>query len=71
MADGEGSRDHEDLPDVRGEPEPDWVEGIRRRREERAERLKSLLAPPPTDDAVRDEPVGAPDRTPGTPEPPA
>lgn len=34
------------LSDVRGEPEPDWVEGIRRRREERARRLRSLLGPP-------------------------
>ena len=46
MADGDGFRDHEDLPDVRGEPEPDWVEGIRRGREERAKRLR--IAPRPT-----------------------
>ena len=34
------------LLDVRGEPEPDWVEGIRRSREERAHRLRSLLGSP-------------------------
>jgi hypothetical protein len=31
------------VPDPRTEPEPEWVEGIRRRRAERAERLKRLL----------------------------
>ena len=36
----------EDLPDVRAEPEPTWVEGIRRGRKERAERLKRLLGAP-------------------------
>ena len=34
------------LPDVRGEPEPGWVEEIRRGREERARRLKALLGSP-------------------------
>ncbi len=34
------------LPGVRREPEPDWVEGIRRGREERARRLRTLLGPP-------------------------
>ena len=43
MAGTEGPPGEGDLPDVRGEPEPDWVEGIRRGREERAERLRSLL----------------------------
>jgi hypothetical protein len=78
MADGDGSRGPEDLPDVRGEPEPDWVEGIRRGREERAERLRSLLGRPPIGDEVdaaqdpaRDATAGAPDPPPGTPEPPA
>ena len=45
--------DDESLPDVRGEPEPDWVEEIRRGRRRRAERLKAELAglqPPPDDD---------------------
>ena len=32
------------LPDVRGEPEPGWVEEIRRGRRQRAERLKAELA---------------------------
>lgn len=74
MADGDGSRGHEDLPDVRGEPEPDWVQGIRRGREERAKRLRSLLGGPPIGDAVddaqdpvRDATAGAPDPPPGTP----
>jgi hypothetical protein len=31
--------DDESLPDVRGEPEPPWVEEIRRGRRRRAERL--------------------------------
>jgi hypothetical protein len=76
MADGDGSRGHEDLPDVRGEPEPDWVEGIRRGREERAERLRSLLGGPPIGDAVdgdqdpvRDQTADAQDPPPGTPDP--
>ena len=80
MADGDGSRDREALPDVRGEPEPDWVQAIRRGREERAKRLRSLFGGPPIGDAVdgAQEPVvdatagepppGAPA---GTPEPPA
>lgn len=78
MADGDGSRDHEALPDVRGEPEPDWVQAIRRGREERAKRLRSLLGGPPIGDAVedaqdsvQDATVGEPDPPPGTPEPPA
>ena len=80
MEDGEGSRDHEALPDLRGEPEPDWVQAIRRGREERAKRLRSLLGGPPIGDAVEgaQEPVGdatagePPRGAPaGTPEPPA
>ena len=80
MADGDGSRDHEALPDVRGEPEPDWVQAIRRGREERAKRLRSLLGGPPIGDAVEGapEPVGdatagepPPGAPAGTPEPPA
>jgi hypothetical protein len=69
MADGDGSRDHEALPDVRGEPEPDWVQAIRRGREERAKRLRSLLGGPPIGDAVEgaQEPVG--DATAGEPPP--
>ena len=35
--------DDESLPDVRGEPEPPWVEEIRRGRRRRAERLKAEL----------------------------
>ena len=76
MANGNGSRGHEDLPDVREEPEPDWVEGIRRGREERAERLRSILGRPPigdeadaAQDPVRDATEDAPDPPPGTPEP--
>lgn len=45
--------DDESLRDVRGEPEPAWVEEIRRGRRQRAERLKAELAglqPPPDDD---------------------
>ncbi len=42
----------QDLPDVRGEPEPTWVEDIRRGRRERAERLKRLLG----DDADEEAP---------------
>jgi hypothetical protein len=80
MADTEGSRGEEDLPDVRGEPEPDWVEGIRRGREERAERLRSLLGQAPPADApegepppVEDQPARADEPVPpaGAPEPPA
>ena len=84
MADGDGSRGHEDLPDVRGEPEPDWVEGIRRGREERAERLRSLLGGPPIGDAVDGDQDPVRDQSPtrgpatwhagppaGTPGPPA
>ncbi|HKX34900.1 MAG TPA: hypothetical protein VJP03_06160 [Actinomycetota bacterium] len=80
MADTQGSRGEGDLPDLRGEPEPDWVEGIRRGREERAERLRSLLGqarpadaperePPP----VEDQPASAGEPVPpaGAPEPPA
>ena len=47
----------ESLSDVRGEPEPEWVEEIRRGRRQRAERLKAELAglrAPPDDD--REEP---------------
>ena len=80
MVDGDGSRDHEALPDVRGEPEPDWVQGIRRGREERAKRLRSLLDGSPIADAVDDaqDPVGdatsgepPPGAPEGAPEPPA
>jgi hypothetical protein len=44
--------DDESLSDVRGEPEPGWVEEIRRGRRQRAERLKAELAglQPPSDD---------------------
>ena len=56
MADTEGSRGEGDLPDVRAEPEPDWVEGIRRGREERAERLRSLLGQAPPEAAEGDAP---------------
>jgi hypothetical protein len=42
LADGERELG---VPDPRSEPEPDWVEGIRRGRRERAERLKKLLHP--------------------------
>jgi hypothetical protein len=79
MADTEGPPGEGDLPDVRGEPEPDWVEGIRRGREERAERLRSLLGqappkaaegdtPPVEDQAAND---GEPEPPAGVPEPPA
>jgi hypothetical protein len=47
--------DDESLSDVRGEPEPGWVEEIRRGRRQRAERLKAELAglqPPSDDDRV-------------------
>jgi hypothetical protein len=49
--------DDESLPDVRREPEPAWVEEIRRGRRRRAERLKAELRglqPPP--DADGEEP---------------
>jgi hypothetical protein len=79
MADTEGPPVEGDLPDVRGEPEPDWVEGIRRGREERAERLRSLLgqAPPEGGEGdtppVEDQPAsdGEPEPPAGVPEPPA
>ena len=56
MAGTEGPPGEGDLPDVRGEPEPDWVEGIRRGREERAERLSSLLGQAPREAAEGDTP---------------
>ncbi|HEU5224768.1 MAG TPA: hypothetical protein VFV29_03105 [Actinomycetota bacterium] len=79
MADTEGSHGERDLPDVRGEPEPDWVEGIRRGREERAERLRSLLGQAPREAAegdappVDDQPASdtAPEPPAAVPEPPA
>jgi len=79
MADTEGSRGEGDLPDVRGEPEPEWVEGIRRVREERAERLKTLLGRPPPADTSEGEAPPIEDRlastgeepSAGAPEPPA
>ena len=79
MADTEGPPGEEDLPDVRGEPEPDWVESIRRGREERAERLRSLLGQAPREAAERDTPPVAdqpasdtePEPPAGVPEPPA
>jgi hypothetical protein len=79
MADTEGPPGGGDLPDVRGEPEPDWVEGIRRRREERAERLRSFLGQAPPEAAegdtppVEDQPAsdGEPEPPAGVPEPPA
>jgi hypothetical protein len=79
MADTEGPPVEGDLPDVRGEPEPDWVEGIRLGREERAERLRSLLgqAPPEGGEGdtppVEDQPAsdGEPEPPAGVPEPPA
>jgi hypothetical protein len=39
--------------DVADEPEPEWAEGIRRARRERAERLRRLLA---TDEQGADAP---------------
>ena len=78
MADTEGPPGEGDLPDVRGEPEPDWVEGIRRGREERAERLRSLLGQAPREaegDAPPFENQPASDTEPeppaSVPEPPA
>ena len=79
MVDTQGSPGEGDLPDLRGEPEPDWVEGIRRGREERAERLKSLLDQAPREAAegepppVEDQPAsaGEPEPPAGVPEPPA
>ena len=51
--------DDESLPDVRGEPEPAWVEEIRRGRRQRAERLKAELAglQPPSDDDLVEPPA--------------
>ena len=61
MAHTEGPGDQGDLPDLRGEPEPHWVEDIRRGREERAKRLKSLLGQaPPADTAEGEEPPRTP-----------
>ena len=72
MADTEGPPGERDLPDVRGEPEPDWVEGIRRGREERAERLRSLLGQAPREVAERDTaPVEDQPASDTEPEPPA
>ena len=72
MADTEGPPGEGDLPDVRGEPEPDWVEGIRRGREERAERLRSLLGQAPSEAAEGDAPPGEDQpASDGEPEPPA
>jgi hypothetical protein len=72
MADTEGPPGEGDLPDVRGEPEPDWVEGIRRGREERAERLRSLLGQAPREVAERDTaPVEDQPASDTEPEPPA
>jgi hypothetical protein len=69
MVDTEGSGGEGDLPDLREEPEPDWVEGIRRGREERAERLKSLLGEAPPGDAAEGEPPPLEDRLAGAGEP--
>ena len=79
MADTEGPPGEGDLPDVRGEPEPDWVEGIRRGRKERAERLRSLLGQAPREAAerdtapVEDQPASdtGPELPASVPEPPA
>lgn len=80
MVDSQGSHGEGDLPDLRGEPEPDWVEGIRRGREERAQRLKSLLGQAPPTDAPEGEPppiegqdtsAGEPEQPAGAPDPPA
>jgi hypothetical protein len=65
MADAEGSRDEGDLRDMRGEPEPDWVEAIRHGREERAERLKSLIGEAPPGDAAQGEPLPVEDQLAG------
>jgi hypothetical protein len=78
MSDTEGPGGEGDLPDVRWEPEPDWVEGIRRGREERAERLRSLLGQGPPWDAAEGEPLEdrparerVPELSTSAPEPPA
>ena len=72
MADTEVPPGEGDLPDVRGEPEPDWVEGIRRGREERAERLRSLLGQARREVAERDTaPVEDQPASDTEPEPPA
>jgi hypothetical protein len=71
MAGTEGPPGEGDLPDVRGEPEPDWVEGIRRGREERAERLRSLLGQAPPEAAEGDTPVEDQLASDGESEPPA
>jgi hypothetical protein len=44
------------LPDVRGEPEPAWVEEIRRGRRRRAERLKAELGELQPPDGDEEEP---------------
>ena len=71
MADGDGSRDDDDLPDARAEPEPDWVDGIRRAREERAKRLRSLLGKAPSSEPQAEDPPAGAEPPPGTPEPTA
>ena len=71
MADTEGPPGEGDLPDVRGEPEPDWVEGIRRGREERAERLRSLLGQAPREAEGDAPPVENQPASDTEPEPPA
>ncbi len=56
--DGERPPDPDAEPpalDTSDEPEPDWAEGIRRGRRERAERLRSLLGP--TDDEEEGPPA--------------
>ena len=71
MANPDGSDDPlapeggDGLPDVRGEPEPEWVEEIRRGREERARRLKAQLGPP--GDPVGPDPDPAPAQGPTPP----
>jgi len=79
MADTEGPPGEGDLPDVRGEPEPDWVEGIRRGREERPQPFGPLLGQAPSEAAegdappVEDQPAGGSGSTSlaGASEPPA
>lgn len=73
MVDSQGSHGEGDLPDLCGEPEPDWVEDIRRGREERAQRLKSLLGQAPPTDAPEGErsPIEGQDTSAGEPEQPA